>query len=155
MKVEKVEARARMIPLDAECPQEIDLADVPETLEGRDRPLGFIDVEPLPEVPKKAPVDPSKTSSKLRKLADFIESKPVENFDLRTYIREGDCGTVACVMGWAEILWPNEHGICFSTGIKPSEAEELCLSSSYINPTREAALLRLRSLADKYELAGK
>jgi len=40
-------------------------------------------------------------AEKLLKMADFVETLPEETFDLSTWKRETDCGTVCCAIGWA------------------------------------------------------
>jgi hypothetical protein len=40
-------------------------------------------------------------AKRLLKLADFLDALPRESFNLATWFRETDCGTVACAAGWA------------------------------------------------------
>lgn len=94
-----------------------------------------------------------KTSNRLTELADFIKSKRPEQFDLRIISEHAECGTIACVMGWAGILWG--PGLVYNTGITYDEASHLCYPAGYVNPTRHAALCRLRALARKYAARGK
>lgn len=38
-------------------------------------------------------------------LRDHLASLPDRQFDITDYVQEKDCGTVACVAGWANILF--------------------------------------------------
>ena len=98
-----------------------------------------------------------KTSERLTELADFIKAKPPEQFDLQFILVQRDCGTVACVIGW--------HRHMVINGLVPSdrlfniitvnEWTWLYIPSFYTNPTRHAALCRLRALARKYAAKGE
>ncbi len=41
---------------------------------------------------------------RLLKLAAFLDELPPEQFDICSYGHDGECGTVACVAGWAGLI---------------------------------------------------
>lgn len=72
-----------------------------------------------------------RTSEKLIKLADFLETLPDEKFDFGTYIRETDCGTVGCAAGWIPAAFPDDEEAqrCWTRGLWIT-SDALCFNES-------------------------
>ena len=41
---------------------------------------------------------------RLRKVANFLEDLPDENFDMNHWMEKGTCGTSGCIAGWTTTL---------------------------------------------------
>ena len=110
-------------------------------------------------------------SERLRKLADYLETVPAEQFDMRQW----SCGTKACIAGHATTVFPdrlrlveNDDGemvvrlasgmpglsssASFGTamGVQLRDALDICCCGSAETSVAEAAAL-LRRYAEKYE----
>lgn len=59
---------------------------------------------------KAAPKDPHIARERRERLAARIEALPPEQLDLRHWEIESECGTVACIAGWARIQAIEELG---------------------------------------------
>ena len=47
----------------------------------------------------------------LIKMRDFLKKLPEEKFNMSDWVEHKDCGTVACIAGWGEILFDKEKEI--------------------------------------------
>ena len=98
-----------------------------------------------------------KISTRLNKLADFIKSKPMKMFDLHKIDPNEKCGTAGCILGWASVLYPKGGKIknpFRNHQMNHEDVHNLMWATKYKNPTRFAALQRLRATANKYAAGG-
>jgi len=88
-----------------------------------------------------------KQSERLTRIADRLRDKVRnDDFDINHV-----CGTAVCVCGWAE-KWGWNHWL---EDLPWKEWKRICMPTTYKNPTKEAAILRIRALARKYKAQGK
>lgn len=91
---------------------------------------------------------------RLKILKDHLVSLPNGQVDMSIIREERDCGTVACIGGWADVLWPNDDnplGLTFPqrdylfTPRDPITGRSWRIPSDY---TRLDAIAALQSLID-------
>lgn len=90
---------------------------------------------------------------RLKILKDHLVSLPNEQVDMSTVLEERSCGTVACIKGWAEALWPrrNPLGLTNAQWQRLFTPYDKAAGRYWYRPgdyTREDAIAALQSLID-------
>ena len=60
----------------------------------------------------------------MQRLIAFLKELPDERFTMRVFSEEAECGTVACIAGWAAILAAEERGELPKEGEEKRDARE-------------------------------
>lgn len=81
-------------------------------------------------------------------LRDHLASLPDEQVDMGTTTEQRSCGTVACIMGWAHILWPGQ-GAERSLGLRGHQGDSLFMpvSSDDARHWMDGSYTRLHAIA--------
>ncbi len=100
-------------------------------------------------------------------LRDFLETLPDERFNIAyawtgpggtwgTYeqVKANECGTAACISGWAQVLFPREGN---PLGVSAEQAVELFMPRGYDSDKTAKKYTRARAVAvlDYYLTTGK
>lgn len=82
-------------------------------------------------------------------LRDHLASLPDERVKMEVCREERDCGTVACIMGWAWTLW-EQYGAQVSLALTSAQADRLFMPPEYEDGryTRSDAIAAIQSMLD-------